>query len=118
MFKRSAFVGFALVLLLGACSSSTKKTAAPTTTGPAVMIHLFQFAPTPQHVAIGDTVTWTNTDDIAHTVSSGKPPTPDGVFDSGNFAKNQTFSFTFSTAGTFTYFCRNHNSMRGEISVA
>lgn len=121
--RRYAAVPILLILTLGACSSGgTKAGDTPSGSsapgGAAVTIKLFQFSPTPLQIKAGDQVTWTNTDDIAHTVTSGVPGTQSGVFDSGNFAKNLTFSFTLDKPGTYSYFCRNHNSMRGQIQVS
>jgi plastocyanin len=69
------------------------------------------FAPASLTVAVGDTVTWTNTDDSPHTVSSG-------AFDSGNLNAGQRFSFTFTEAGTFGYVCNYHDEMTATVTVA
>jgi len=82
-----------------------------------VTIKTFQFRPSPIEVKAGARVTWTNTDDITHTVTSGTPESRDGQFKSPLSGKGATFSFTFVKAGTFTYFCDRHQSMRGEIRV-
>ena len=58
-----------------------------------------------------------NADDITHTVTSGTPENRDGQFNTPLPGKGTTFSFTFSRAGTYTYFCDRHQSMRGEIRV-
>ncbi|MCX6347189.1 MAG: cupredoxin domain-containing protein, partial [Actinobacteria bacterium] len=60
----------------------------------------------------GDTVTWTNNDNHDHTVTSDS-----GTFNSGNIANGSTFSFTFSTAGAYSYNCSIHTSMIGTIVV-
>lgn len=78
-------------------------------------IKLFTFAPI--EVRAGTTVTWTNGDDIGHSVTSGAPPTGDGTFDSGLFEKGQTFAFAFTTPGEYAYFCTRHNSMVGVVRV-
>ncbi|MEX2554600.1 MAG: plastocyanin/azurin family copper-binding protein [Actinomycetota bacterium] len=104
----------ALVAVLGACGGSDQPSG---TTSNAVSIKGFLFKPETLAVTAGTTVTWTNSDDIEHTVTSGTPEAPSGEFDSGNKTKGQTFSHTFATAGTFTYFCNNHKSMRGEVTV-
>jgi plastocyanin len=82
------------------------------------------FQPTTITVAAGDTVTWTVTQAIGqqHSVTSGKPADPDTgkVFNSGiGLANNgETFKFTFSTAGTFDYFCQVHpTQMTGQVIV-
>ena len=61
------------------------------------------FSPATVEIQVGDTVTWTNDDDTEHTVTAS-----DGLFDSGELAEGATFSFTFETAGEFSYFCAFH----------
>jgi uncharacterized protein (TIGR03118 family) len=77
------------------------------------------FAFTPQNVTIqvGDTVTWVNTDGTFHTTTSGQPGVPDGQWNSGTLSQSQTFSHTFSTAGTFPFFCQIHTFMTGSVTV-
>jgi len=77
----------------------------------------FGFQPETLQVPVGTTVTWTNHDAIVHSVTNGTPDAPAGAFDSGLFDVNQTFSFTFSDPGDYTYFCSRHNFMHGTISV-
>jgi plastocyanin len=68
----------------------------------------------PLVISMGTTVTWTNTDAIAHTSTSDT-----GVWDSGILAPGQSFSFTFASTGTFPYHCAIHGaaSMSGTIVV-
>jgi plastocyanin len=80
--------------------------------GDAVEIAGFAFGPPELSVAAGTTVTWTNADSFDHT-ATGR----DGVFDSGELAQGQSFSFTFDTAGTFAYICNIHPSMSGTVTV-
>ena len=68
-------------------------------------------------VSVGTTIKWTNLDGIAHTVTSGIPGSPSGVFDSGNINPQGTFSYTFNQAGVFNYYCKIHSSMTGTITV-
>jgi plastocyanin len=70
------------------------------------------FAPTPIDVSVGTTVTWTNLDPTAHTVSAS-----DGSFDSGILGSDARFETTFERAGTFAYFCQIHPTMRGSVRV-
>lgn len=102
--------------LLGACAS-TAAPAPASTAGATVNIDVqgFKF-PANMDVAKGTTVTWTNKDTAAHTVTSGTRPTKDGKFD-GQIAAAGTFSFTFTEAGTYQYFCTIHSSMNGTITV-
>lgn len=83
----------------------------------AARISLFAFNPGVIEVSVGSTVIWTNNDLIDHSVTSGLPDKPDGVFDSGFFNRGQTFSFTFTKAGEYNYFCRRHTSMTGKVLV-
>ncbi|MFT3989069.1 plastocyanin/azurin family copper-binding protein [Aestuariivirga sp.] len=83
----------------------------------AATIKLFQFQPGNLEVKVGTTVTWTNGDDIEHSVTSGAPGKESKVFDSGFFKKGGTYSFTFTTPGTYTYFCKRHNSMKATVTV-
>jgi plastocyanin len=70
-------------------------------------------------VNIGDTVTWTVNGNNPHTVTSGSESSAGQIFDSGNLNRGQTFSFRFTDAGAFPYFCRIHgsNTMSGIITV-
>ena len=69
-------------------------------------------------VATGTTVTWSNDDTAAHTVTSGSISAgTTGVFDSGLFMSGATFEFTFEDAGTYDYFCMVHPWMTGIIKV-
>lgn len=82
-----------------------------------VFIQGMAFSPANKTIAVGTTIKWTNYDGYAHTVTSGTPGTPSGLFDSDNIGANGTFSYTFDQEGTFNYFCKIHNSMRGTITV-
>jgi plastocyanin len=63
------------------------------------------------------TVTWTNRDGGSHTVTSGVPQGPDGVWDSEVLAGGDRFSFTFDEPGVYPYFCRIHSSMKATVTV-
>ena len=77
-----------------------------------VKIDNFTFVPQTLTIKPGTTVTWINEDDIPHTVAStGKE------FRSKALDTDDKFSFTFTTAGTFEYFCSLHPHMRGTIVV-
>jgi len=77
-----------------------------------VKIDNFSFGPETLTIPVGTTVTWTNRDDIPHTVVS-----TDGVFKSKVLDTDEKFSFTFSKAGTFPYFCSIHPKMTGKVVV-
>ena len=76
------------------------------------------FLPYEETVAKGATVTWSNDDSAAHTVTSGTPTGgPDGLFDSSIFMAGNSFEFTFDDAGTYDYFCMVHPWMVGIVNV-
>ena len=77
-----------------------------------VKIDNFSFGPAELTVAVGTTVTWTNRDDIPHTVVS-----TDKVFKSKVLDTDEKFSYTFAQAGTFPYFCSIHPKMTGKVIV-
>src|SRR4030095_5771709 len=77
----------------------------------AVKIGNFTFGPQESKVKAGTTVTWTNDDDIPHTVVS-----PNN-FRSKALDTDGTYSFTFTTPGTYKYFCSLHPQMTGTIVV-
>ncbi|MCU7495386.1 MAG: amidase [Ignavibacteria bacterium] len=83
-----------------------------------VMMKNTSFSPSAITVTAGTTVTWTNMDSYAHTVTSGVPGSPDGKFDSGNMDAGATYSHKFDTKGTYAYYCRYHSSMmKGTVTV-
>ncbi|HKV61266.1 MAG TPA: cupredoxin family copper-binding protein [Candidatus Acidoferrum sp.] len=77
-----------------------------------VKIDNFSFGPAELTVAVGTTVTWTNHDDIPHTVVS-----TDKVFKSKVLDTDEKFSYTFAQVGTFPYFCSIHPKMTGKVVV-
>ena len=77
----------------------------------SVKIDNFTFAPAQLTVKTGTTVTWTNNDDIPHTVVSA------GKFRSKALDTGDTYSFTFTSAGDYKYFCSLHPHMVGMIRV-
>ena len=70
------------------------------------------YAPSPISIAAGDTITWTNNDNTAHT-SAGD----DGSWNSGSIAPGASFSRTFPSAGVFSYHCTIHPGMVGTVTV-
>ena len=77
-----------------------------------VKIDNFAFAPQRIVVQAGTTVTWINADDAPHTVASSAK-----LFKSNALDTNDKFSFTFTTAGAYEYFCSLHPHMTGTIVV-
>ena len=93
----------AIVLQLGATSTHAQEVK--------VTIDNFTFNPPELNVKVGDTVTWTNRDDIPHLVVSA------GKFRSKALDTDNSFSFTFASAGDYPYFCSLHPHMTGMIKV-
>jgi plastocyanin len=100
-------------------SSGPTAAGAPSGTGDAVTAKLFTFSPTPLGVKAGTKVTWTNDDQILHTVTSGSPPgSGDGAFNGQMDGKGTSFAFTFERPGTYKYFCMRHNQMTAQVDVS
>lgn len=99
----------------GSGADTTDTTATADTGGDptAPVIENFTFTPDPIEISQGDTVTWTNNDDFAHTVTAD-----DDSFDSGNIDGGATFEQTFDETGDFTYHCAIHNQMTGSVTVS
>jgi len=85
--------------------------AAEDATG-TVTIDNFTFTPPEITVAVGTTVKWVNHDDIPHSVVN-----KDKVFRSKALDTDDSYSYTFASAGTFEYFCGLHPHMTGKIIV-
>jgi plastocyanin len=105
-----ATVMVATLLLSAASPGSSANTAEPASA--EVKVDNFSFGPATLTVAVGTTVTWTNRDDIPHTIVS-----TDKVFKSKVLDTDEKFSFTFSKAGTYPYFCSLHPKMTGSVVV-
>ncbi len=98
-----------------AAAASAAPPAASASTGGSgtdAKIANFAFAPATLTVKVGASVTWTNADGAAHTVTAD-----DGSFNSSDIAPGTTFKQTFAKAGTFTYHCAIHKSMTGTVTV-
>ena len=104
----------ALTVILGVVwSQDNGKSAIAATASPSsVTISNFTFLPGELKVAPGTTVTWTNTDDTDHTVTAD-----DGAFKSADLGQGATFQHTFTTAGTYSYICSIHHSMKATVVV-
>lgn len=114
----------AVSLVAAGCASDGKATPAPPVQSTAVVspgsaavpavvtIGTFTFAPADLHVAVGTTVTWTNTHDQPHTATSA------GNFDTGAIQPGSSASVTFDQAGTYSYICSFHPFMTATVTVA
>ena len=109
---------FAIIVLAMAVATrtygNTPDDAANSTTPSqaAVKIDNFNFSPAQITVSVGTTVRWTNGDDIPHTVVSN-----DKVFKSKVLDTDEQFTYTFTKAGTYPYFCSIHPKMTGTVVV-
>jgi len=93
-------------------TESASSGSAPAGGGSTVEIMNFMFMPGSLTVPVGTTVTWKFDDSTDHTVSAD-----DNSFASSPMANGQTFTHTFSTAGTVAYHCSIHPFMKGTIIV-
>lgn len=111
-FSGAAVVLFAAIVLLartsGVLANAEEQAMAA---AQEVKIDNFSFGPATITVARGTTVTWTNRDDIPHTVVS------DGAFKSKAMDTEDKFSYTFAKPGTYSYFCSLHPKMTGKVVV-
>ena len=78
----------------------------------SVTIDNFSFSPTPITVPVGTTLTWTNHDDVPHTVVAD-----DQQFKSKALDTDEKFSHTFTKPGTYSYFCSIHPKMVAKVIV-
>lgn len=112
-FKMLGFHSGALLLsALLMTSAAAMTSAAPLASQASVGIGNFSFQSSLLTVKAGTTVTWTNGDDIPHTIVS-----KDGLFRSKVLDTGERFSFTFAKPGQFGYFCSLHPHMTGTIVV-
>lgn len=77
-----------------------------------VQVDNFSFAPATLTVPVNATVTWVNKDDVPHVIASD-----DGLFKSKALDTDDKYSYTFTKAGTYAYYCSVHPKMVGKIVV-
>lgn len=93
-------------------AQQSPSSVAPTTSN-AVTIQNFAYQPANIQVKVGTTVTWTNSDVAPHTVTFR-----DGsLTSSGILRQGDTYSYTFTKVGTFSYYCAIHTYMVGQVIV-
>ena len=105
--RRDFGIAAVAAMLLPVVAARSEETADPL----AVHIDNFVFQPAELTVKVGQTVTWTNRDDIPHTVVCA------GKFRSKTMDTDDKFSFTFAAAGEYKYFCSLHPHMTGIVKV-
>ncbi|MGH9522365.1 MAG: cupredoxin domain-containing protein [Terriglobales bacterium] len=106
------FFTFVLVATLIASAACATSAASPGKSDQAITIDNFTFSPAVLTVAAATTVTWTNHDDIPHSVVSTSHK-----FKSHALDTNDTFAYTFTEPGTYEYFCGLHPKMVGKVIV-
>ena len=105
-----------------ASSTNNSRTNEVTIVKKAATLGDKSYSPSPVITDAGSTITWTNKDNIVHTVTSGEPNSVSAgeLFDSGLTAlimPSKSFSHKFIHPGEFSYFCRVHPTMIGEVHV-
>jgi plastocyanin len=108
----NANMGMANMNMPAKPAPATHKNAQAGATANQVVIENFSFAPATLTVKVGTKVTWINRDDVPHTVNEN-----DKRFKSSTMDTDDQFSYTFSSSGTFSYFCALHPKMTGQIIV-
>lgn len=101
--------------LVGARAAAATAAAAEAPAGEAaVTIDNFTFAPAELTIAVGTRVTWTNRDDIPHTVTDAAEPR---AYKSAPLDTGDSFAHVFAAPGTYRYFCSLHPHMQGTVVV-
>src|SRR4051812_47735035 len=101
-----------LIFYTGVLATLLVPTVAWSDGGKQVTIDNFTFSPATLTVAKGAQVTWTNQDDIPHSIVLGGIGVHSKALDT-----DSSFSYQFDKAGTFTYVCGLHPHMHGEITT-
>lgn len=101
-----------LIAAVGALALVAGLTPVARAANASVQIADMAFAPADVTVNVGDTVTWTNTDPMIHTVTSTT-----NAFDSDDMDEGDSYSVTFTAPGTYDYYCVPHPFMTGTITV-
>lgn len=102
-----------VLMILAIAIASHKTVSAQSQAATEIKIDNFSFTPQTITVPVGSQITWTNQDDIPHTVVSDDKTT----FKSKALDTDEKFSFTFTKAGTYTYFCSIHPKMTAKVVV-
>jgi len=110
-FRRLTFA--AVLLIVATACGSYKSPTAPAATTVNAAIGSSGFSPNPINIAVGSSVMWTNNDSSMHGVVADN-----GAFRSGALAMGAQYSYTFSTAGTFTYHDLSNAGMVGTVNVS
>jgi plastocyanin len=110
----AALLAAGALLLAGGHGDPMAPTPAPVAgTGPVVTMQGQSYTPRDLVVLVGETVTWSNEDSLAHTVTDSD----DDRFDSGSIVPGHTFAHVFAEQGVFPYHCTIHRFMFGIVRV-
>ena len=110
---RLGIAGLVIVALMMAGRAKGSAVSATEEKPPAeIKIDNFSFSPNTVTVPVGGTVRWTNHDDVPHNVVND-----DKSFKSKTMDTDESFSYTFTKPGTYTYFCSIHPKMTGKVVV-
>lgn len=126
--KVKAIIGFVVVAVVVALvvifvvlrmpsntNSSTTTSTKSAVESNTVSIKGYAYMPATIKVKVGTKVTWTNEDNVKHTVTANDDSAV--KFGSELLAKGETYSYTFNQAGTFSYYCLPHPYMKGTVVV-
>jgi plastocyanin len=100
-----------IVVSIGVLSGCTQQQSPPPAAN-TVTIKNFAFTPSPITVKVGANVTWTNQDSTPH-----QPKEDNGLFLSPSLSTGQSFTYRFTSVGTYNYTCNIHSSMHGQVIV-
>ena len=109
----TALVVTAFALTTGTRANSATSPTDKPASGATVKIDNFSFGPATITIPAGSTVTWTNSDDVPHVVTSDD----NKMFKSKALDTDDHFSFTFAKPGTYNYYCAIHPKMTAKIVV-
>ncbi len=98
--------------MMGGYQQSPAQQGNPVTGVTQLNIQNFAYQPANMQVRVGTTVTWTNQDNVPHSVTF-----KNGMKDSGLLSQGQSFSYTFNTPGSYQYFCTVHPYMIATVTV-
>ena len=111
--KKSLIILLILIITITSCSQQTTTDTTEeiiTENSNEISISNFAFNPEELTISIGTTLTWTNLDSAPHTIAFES-------FESETLNTNDQYSYTFTEAGTYNYYCSLHPSMQGTIIV-
>jgi len=115
--RRKLFTGSIIALSLAVAAvvilhPTRAKSEESKTSSMEVRVDNFTFGPDTLTVPANSTVTWVNKDDVPHVIASN-----DGLFKSKALDTEDKYSYTFTKAGTYAYYCSVHPKMVGKIIV-